>query len=377
PKTLVVVFQRGGCDGLNTVIPYGDGDYYSLRPSIGVPAPSGAAGSAIDLNGFFGLHPALGALKPVYDAGDLAVLPATHYPGATRSHFDGQNNIEGAGEDIDFGWLNRYLEQTAGTGLRAVGIGGSLPRALKGNEVVSVFSNIGNFSLGLPPDEEQFILERISAVYGQTADPSKRYRELLHTVGRTVVNDLALIEGIQDPNQYQPANGAVYPDSTFGRQLRETAQLIKEGLGLEVASLGIGGWDTHDNQGGAQGRQATRHGDFASGLAAFYTDLGSQMNDVLVLTMTEFGRTAAENGSFGTDHGHAATWLALGRSLNGGVFGTWPGLQEAQLVNGRYLNHSIDFRDVYAEIMQNHMGASAGALSAIIPGYTPQPVGLV
>ncbi|MCH9673123.1 MAG: DUF1501 domain-containing protein, partial [Gammaproteobacteria bacterium] len=296
PKILIVVFQRGGCDGLNTVVPYGDGEYYNLRPSIRILPPSANAQSAIDLDGFFGLHPGLAPFKPLYDSGVLAVMPATHYPDASRSHFDGQDNLESGGTEPEFGWLNRYLEVSSGAGMRAIGVGGSLPHALKGNEVVSVFDNLTSFTLDLPPDEEQFILQRIAAVYGQTADPTKRYRELLHTVGRTVVNDLATINSIADPNSYQPEFGANYPGTRFGRQLRQTAQLIKEGLGLEVASLGLGGWDTHDGQGGAAGRQADLHADFAGSIAAFYQDLGARTSDVVILTMTEFGRTARENG---------------------------------------------------------------------------------
>ena len=194
--------------------------------------------------------------------------------------------------------------------------------------------------------------------------------------GRVLINDLTVLSGV-DPSRYVPANGAAYPNSGFGSQLRQIAQLIKSDLGLEVASLSIGGWDTHSGQGGGQanGQQAGRHADFANGLGAFYRDLGTRMNDVVVVTMTEFGRTAAENDSNGTDHGHASSWFVIGGNVNGGVYGTWPGLMTAQLNDGRYLEHSIDFRDVMGEVLTRHMGNSS--LGVLIPSHTFRPVGFL
>jgi uncharacterized protein (DUF1501 family) len=372
-KTLVVVFQRGGCDGLNTVVPYGDGEYYVLRPTIGIAPPSGGdPASAIDLDGFFGLHPGLADLKPVFDDGDMAVFPTAHYPEASRSHFTGQEWIEsGAPVDDTDGWLNRHLvSAAASTGeLRGVGIGSSLPHALRGDAVVSVFNNLADFTLDLPAAEEQFILDRLFPVYGQTPDPAKLNHELVHRFGRVVINDLSVVAGI-DVDGYEPAPGASYPNTTFGRQMRQTAQLIKEGVGLEVATLGIGGWDNHSDQGGGDlgGRQARRFVDFAGGIAAMYHDLGSLMDDVVILTMTEFGRTAKENGSFGTDHGNAASWFAVSRSVKGGVYGVWPGLQEADLYRERYLAHTVDFRDIMGEVLSTHLGNTD--LGFLLPGHT-------
>jgi uncharacterized protein (DUF1501 family) len=373
--TLVVIFQRGGCDGLNTVVPFGDPNYQGLRPGIGIAPPNPSnPNSAVNLDGFFGLHPRLSALEAIWTAGDLAVFPAAHYPSASRSHFDGQRNIESAANanNID-GWLNRHfvtLPQPAA--LRAVGFESSLPHSLRGQEIVSSFTGIANFTLGLSQQDEQELLTEINRVYSQQPDSSKAYRDLVTGFGRVLVNDLAVLSGI-DTGSYAPENGALYPSSTYGRQLREIAQLVKEDVGLEVAAVSIGGWDTHSSEGGANGSQASRH--LAQGIAALYTDLGSLRDNVVILTMTEFGRTALENASGGTDHGNAAAWFAAGGRINGGIYGPWPGLRTQDLVNGRYLNHSVDFRDIMADILTTFLGNQNTA--TVIPGHTPQPLGLI
>lgn len=383
-KTLVVVFQRGGCDGLNTVVPYGDDEYYKLRPTIAIAPPNaGDPEAAIPLSDrihadFFGLHPALAAFDSIYQAGDLAVMPTVHYPEASRSHFDGQAFIESADtlKTAD-GWLNRHLSTSAvAADLRAVGFGGALPQALKGPEIVSAFNNLTHFDLGLPEAEADTLLQNLGPIYGQVPDLRVPYQEPLHEFGRVLVHDLDVVRQIT-ALPYAPANGAVYPNSGLGTQMRQTAQLIKAGVGLEIAALSIGGWDTHGNQGGGNtdGVQARRFADFAGSLAAFYDDLGSLMQDVLVLTMTEFGRTAKENGSRDTDHGNAATWLAMGGAVTGGIYGAWPGLREEQLYRGRYLSHTIDYRDVLGEVLTKHLGN--GALNFLLPGHAYQPVGFL
>lgn len=379
-KTVVLIFQRGGCDGLNVVVPYGEDEYYNLRPTIGIAPPSaGDPESAIDLDGFFGLHPALASLQGIYNSGDLAVLPAVHYPQASRSHFDSQHYIESAIKASGYdGWLNRHLGTAPQSAeLRAVGFGNDLPQSLRGNEVVSSFSSIANFNLGLSPSEEAELLPRLAEVYGQPAG-SQPYASLIHDFGRTTLNDLSVVNALV-AGGYTPANGAVYPNSSYGRQLRETAQMIKQGTGLEVATLSIGGWDTHSRQGGgeANGSQARRLREFAEGINAFYTDLGPAMADVILMTMTEFGRTSRENGSMGTDHGNASSWFVAGSGINGGVYtgGGWPGLAEAQLNNGRYLEMSVDYRDLYAEVLTGHLANNN--VASVIPGYTPSPVGIL
>jgi len=378
-KTIVVIFQRGGCDGLNTVVPYGDPSYAGLRPTIGIAPPNPAnPQSAIDLDGFFGLHPGLAALAPLWANGHLAVLPAVHYPNASQSHFDGQLYVESAAVSKTVGgWLNRHIVAVPqDAALRAVGFGSELPDALRGQAIVSAFNDITDFALGLPFDEEQALLTDLSRIYSQAPDTTKAYRALVQNNGRVIINDLAVLSEI-DPRSYVPANGAVYPSSGYGTQLRQIAQLIKVGLGLEIAALSIGGWDTHSDQGGGQttGQQSRRHQDFARGIAALYTDLGPMMQDVVILTMTEFGRTAQENNSRGTDHGHASAWFAVGHGVRGGVYGTWPGLARSQMVSGRYLNHSIDFRNVMGDVLTRHMGDTN--LGVLLPNHTYAPVGFM
>ncbi len=378
-KSLIAIFQRGGCDGLNTVVPYGDPNYAALRPTIRIlpPSPTNAA-SAVDLDGFFGLHPGLAALRPLYLNGDLAVLPAVQYPNASQSHFDGQLFIEHGAVDKDVdGWLNRHLVTLPQPAtLRGVGFGSELPDALRGQAIVSAFNDITDFTLGLPQAQEDPLLADLSRVYSQQPDSAKAYRDLVQQNGRVIINDLAVLSGI-NPSSYVPANGALYPSSGFGTQLRQIAQLLKAGLGLEVAALSIGGWDTHSDQGGGQtnGQQASRHRDFANGIAALHTDLGALMQDVVIVTMTEFGRTSQENASRGTDHGHASAWFVAGGAVRGGVYGTWPGLAPSQLNDQRYLEHSIDFRDVMGELLTRHMGNTQ--LGALLPDHTFQAVGFL
>ena len=378
-RTLVVIFQRGGCDGLNTVVPFGDPHYPYLRPDIGIAAPqAGNALAAIDLDGFFGLHPALAPLASLFAAGDLAVFPAVHYPDGSRSHFDGQRFIESAAKASDLdGWLNRHLvtlPQPAA--LRAVAFEAPLPHALRGHEIVSSFTNVANFTLGLSPQDEEELLTELGRVYSQQPDSSKAYRDLIAGSGRVMMNDLAVLSGI-DTAGYRPENGAVYPATPFGTQLRQIAQLIKEDLGLEVATVSTAGWDTHSDQGGAAGagHHATCLRELAEGIAALHADLGARRDSVLILTMTEFGRTALQNASFGTDHGHASAWFAAGGSVNGGIYGAWPGLRVENLVQGRYLAHTVDFRDVLAEVLTAHLGNPSTA--AVIPGYSPQALGFI
>lgn len=384
-RVLVVIFQRGGCDGLNTVVPYGDPDYYALRPTIAVPPPDAAdPTAALALSGFgapaglFGLHPGLAPLLRIWNDGRLAVLPATHYPNASQSHFDGQENIESAHDPgtVD-GWLNRHLVSLPRpAALRAVSFGDELAHALRGDLVVSSFNDIASFRLGLTADQEQALLTDLSRVYSQASDNGKAYRGLVLGTGRAVVNDLAVLSGI-DPAGYQPAGGAAYPNSTYGRQLRQIAQLIKSDVGLEVAALSTGGWDTHSNQGAGEsgGQQARRHQDFAAGIAALYVDLGARIADVTILTMTEFGRTSAENGSAGTDHGNASSWFVAGGDVRGGIYGAWPGLAGDELSRGRYLAHTVDYRDVLGDVLTRHLGSTD--LARILPGHAYQPVGLI
>jgi uncharacterized protein (DUF1501 family) len=318
-------------------------------------------------------------MQPIWLAGQLAVIPATHNTNASQSHFDGQENIESgaAGATLD-GWLNRHLVALPRpAALRAVGFGEQLPHALRGPLIVSALNDLASFTASLSPADDAALLADLSRLYSQSPDNGRAYRALVVEHGRAVLNDLAVLSGI-DSGSYAPANGALYPNSTYGRQLRHVAQLIKADLGLEIAALSLGGWDTHANQGGgeATGQQARRHQDFAAGIGALVADLGpTRMRDVTILTMTEFGRSAGDNVSGGTDHGHASTWFVAGGSVRGGIYGAWPGLSPQTLRRGRYLDHRIDFRDLMGDVLVHHLNSPN--LATILPGHSYQPVGVM
>jgi len=385
--TLVVIFQRGGCDGLNTVVPFADTEYYNLRPTIGIAEPNpNDPSSALLLDDplgnhvdFFGLHPSLSALNSIYAAGDMAVMPAVHYPNNSHSHFASQDFIETGAQDRTLdGWLNRHLATVqANAQLQAVHFGSSLSKALRGDVPVQSFSFINNFNLGLGSQDETMLTNTVLPVYNATPQNPSEYQQLVHQYGQVLFNNLSVANSI-DTGSYVPENGAVYPGSSYGRRLRETAQLIKSDVGLELVTVDIGGWDTHSGQGGAEtgGRQSRRFREFAGGINALYTDLGERMDDVIILTMTEFGRTAKENGSAGTDHGNASAWFMVGRNINNGIHGAWPGLGSTELARGRFLDFSINYRDVMGDILIGHMGHTPAEVASLLPNHTYQPVGL-
>ncbi len=364
-KTLVVIFQRGGCDGLNVVVPHGEDEYYRLRPDIAIARPGAGLGAALDLDGFFGLHPAMASLHAIYQQGHLAVLPTVHYHNGNRSHFSSQDFIEsgvGGLKTVD-GWLNRYLALTgqASNDLRAVSFGG-LAHALKGNIPVTSIDSIGAPITGI----DNAVLNQLADIYRQPVNSALKARALLKQHGELALDNLFLLDQYQD-QAYSPANAAVYPDTAYGKQLKDIARLVKNRAGLEVAAVSLNGWDNHANQGGAQGAQAARLQEFSDGIGALYQDLGAAyMNDVVILTMTEFGRTVQQNASKGTDHGNASSWFVIGQQVNGGIYGQWPGLSPEQLYQGRYLAHTTDFADIFAEILVRHFNYTSG-LSAVLP----------
>ena len=382
-KILVAIFQRGAVDGLNMVVPFAEKEYYSMRPTIAIPEPqanaaTGSDSSAIDLDGFFGLHPGLAQIKPLYDAKQLAVIHAVGSPSNTRSHFDAQDYMETATPDVKStrdGWLNRYLmarPETDATPFRAVAVAPRMPRTLSGRASSLVVEEIRNFRLlGRPdplpfqpatPAAEELAFEEM---YASSQDPlfSRAAAETFEAI-RTLRHIGA--------EPYQPANGAEYPHGKLGQDLQQVAQLIKADVGLEVAFSNVGGWDNHVNEGGVEGQLANNLKELGDALAAFHKDLGDRMEDVVVLTMSEFGRTARENGNRGTDHGHANAMFVLGGPVKGGkVYGDWPGLKPGQLNQDRDLAMTTDFRDVFAEIVVRHLGAeNAGT---VFPGFTVVP----
>ncbi|MGI9141320.1 MAG: DUF1501 domain-containing protein [Gemmatimonadaceae bacterium] len=367
-KTLICLFQRGAADALNLVVPHGEQAYYALRPSIAIPRPSArAAGAALDLDGFFGLHPALAPLKPLYDRKLLAPIHAVGSPSATRSHFDAQDYMETATPDrkgTPNGWLNRLLavegtcdECKVQSAFRGVSMSAQTPRSMQGAAETVAMSSIEQFTIRAAGGQA----ERLEALYRTGS------ADLVHGAGREMFEAVAMLRAA-DPQRYQPRNGAEYPRTEFGRRLLQIAQLIKADVGMEIAFADIGGWDTHVNQGGSTGQLANRLGDFARSIAALVTDLGDKMDDVLILTMSEFGRMARENGNRGTDHGHAGAMFAIGTTINGGkVHGRWPGLEREQLYEQRDLALTTDFRAVFAEVASGHLGASG--LDTVFPGY--------
>jgi uncharacterized protein (DUF1501 family) len=363
-KILVAIFQRGAMDGLNVVVPHGEAAYYELRPNLAIPRPDGTMDSAIDLDGFFGLHPSLQPLKSVYDAGHLAIVHAAGSPDPTRSHFDAQDYMEsgtpGRKATTD-GWLNRALP--AGkkpSPVRAVSLGTALPRALRGRNEAVAINNLNDFQVRDPRGAITF-----ESMYADTLD------KVLNGTGRETFDAVKLMQSVQKQS-YTPAGGARYPNGKLGQNLQQIARLIKADVGLEVAFTDVGGWDTHVNEVGVRstaGQLANLLTDFGQALAAFYTDLGDRMADVCVITMSEFGRTARENGTRGTDHGHANVMFALGAGIRGGkVYGDWPGLAREQLYDERDLNLTTDFRDVLAEMATRHLGNSQ--ITNIFPGYS-------
>jgi uncharacterized protein (DUF1501 family) len=368
-KTLVCLFQRGAADGLNVVVPHGESAYYDMRPTIAVARPGQAAG-AIDLDGFFGLHPSLAPLKPLWDQKLLAPIHAVGSPSTSRSHFDAQDFMETGTPDVKGtpdGWLNRLLavegtcQQCQAAPFRAIAMTPQTPRILEGPAETIAMNSLGEFSVRATGSEA----ERLEALYRTGS------ADLVHGAGQEMFDAVKLLKSA-NPQQYAPRNNATYPKTQFGQRLMQIAQLIKSNVGLEVAFADVGGWDTHVNQGNGTGQLAGRLDDFAKSLAAFTQDLGDQMNDVLVLTMSEFGRTARENGNRGTDHGHATAFFALGGGVKGGkVYGKWPGLAPEQLNEGRDLKLTTDFRTVFSEVAVKHLGASR--VEKIFPGYTGGP----
>jgi uncharacterized protein (DUF1501 family) len=371
-KILVAIFQRGAMDGLNVVIPYGEAAYYDLRPNLAIPRPDGSPDSAIDLDGCFGLHPSLQPLKPIYDAGHLAIIQAAGSPDPTRSHFDAQDYMESGTpgtKSTSDGWLNRALtRERRGSPVGAVGIGDEIPRALRGsNEAVAVAS-VDSFQVRNPKGASAF-----ESMYADTHD------KILNGTGRQTFKAVKLMQSVQK-RAYTPANGARYPEGKFGQELMQISRLIKADVGLEVAFTDVRGWDHHVNEVGAKptvGQLANLLTQFGQGLAAFYTDLGDRMADVSVVTMSEFGRTAKENGARGTDHGHANVMFAFGGGVKGGkIYGDWPGLEREQLYEERDLDVTTDFRDVLGELVSRHLGNQR--IADVFPGYDqPKFRGLV
>jgi uncharacterized protein (DUF1501 family) len=367
PKRLVVIFQRGAADGLNIVVPHAERAYYAMRPSINIPR-----NQVIDLDGFFGLHPATSSFQPLWKQRHLAIVHAAGSPDPTRSHFDAQDFMESGTPGLkatNDGWLNRTLHSLPASAdksaFRAIALGPALPRILTGAEPAVAVNNINDFGVGGRNPNATPIANTFEAMYDQSVD------SVLHGTGHETFDAVKMLKAA-DPAKYKPAPGADYPRGRFGDSLKQLAQLIKADLGVQVAFADIGGWDHHVNEGSTQGQIANVLRDFSQSLAALWTDLGDLAEDTVIITMSEFGRTVRENGNRGTDHGHANVMFIMGGPVKGGkVYGQWPGLDQSQLYEGRDLAVTTDFRRVLGEAVARHLGNPR--VDQVFPGFENAP----
>jgi uncharacterized protein (DUF1501 family) len=366
-KRLVVIFQRGAADGLNIIVPHGEPNYYTLRPTIAIPKRQ-----VIDLDGFFGLHPAMGALQPIWNAGHLAIVHAAGSPDSTRSHFDAQDFMESGTPGVkttEDGWLNRALVALAArehneqksAPFRAVALATSMPRILSGSAPALAVGNVNDFGVAPHNTQAQPLANAFESMYEGSLDA------VLHGTAKETFDAVKMLKAA-DPAKYHPAAGVSYPKGRFADALKQTAQLMKADLGVQVAFTDIGGWDHHVNEGAGEGQLASLLKEFSGSLAAFWLDLGALAEETVLVTMTEFGRTARENGDRGTDHGHASVMFVMGGAVRGGkTYGRWPGLAHEQLYEQRDLALTTDFRQVLAEAVARQLGNTN--IETIFPGF--------
>jgi uncharacterized protein (DUF1501 family) len=368
-RRLVVIFQRGAADGLNIVVPYSERAYYRLRPNIAIPREQ-----VIDLDDHFGLHPSLAGFQSLFEQKHLAIINAVGSPDPTRSHFDAQDYMESGTPGIkstEDGWLNRAISSTllsasqSSSPFRGIALGPTLPRALSGSAPAVAVSNIDQFGVAGNSPASQPLSTTFEAMYSQSVDT------VLHGTAQETFDAVKMLRSI-NPSQYRPAAGVMYPRGRFASSLRQCAQLIKANVGVQVAFVDIGGWDNHVNEGSTQGQLANLLSEFSQSISAFWRDLETFADNTMILSMTEFGRTAHENGNRGTDHGHGSVMFALGGTVRGGrILGSWPGLEEYQLHDGRDLNVTTDFRHVVGEAVSNHLGNDN--LKAVFPAFDNSP----
>lgn len=371
--TLVCVFLRGGADGLNMIVPHGDDSYYSHRPTIGIARPDDNSTPlrTLDLDGFFGLHPSLQPLHSIYQGGQMAFVQATGSPDDTRSHFEAMALMERGAAARDYtGWIARHLaslDTGSDSALRAIGIGDMLPASLSGAVSATALQSIADYHLQGRDERVGEMQSLLHSLYSQDED-------MLSAVASQTFAAIEVLNRI-DTTSYQP-RGRAYPEQDFGRAMQTIAQLIKADVGVEVACVDLGGWDTHIVQGGSEGLMANLMTDLAGGLAAFHEDLQDKAGSVTVVVMSEFGRRLQENSSLGTDHGHGNMMMLMGGGVSGGrVYGRWPGLAPEQLTGPGDLQITTDYRDVLGEILHKRLNNPNPA--DVFPGWTVNEVGLV
>ncbi len=376
-KVLVTIFQRGAMDALAAVPPIADVSLKTLRPRLHMSAGRSGGGDAVhDLGVGFGLHPAFGELLPLWRDRRLAVVHAVGSPDPTRSHFDAQDYMESGTpgrKGTPDGWLNRVAGELGhdATPFRAVAMTAALPRSLYGDHPALAVTDLSSFKVDLPGSRlgSQAAGEGFEALYEQTS------QDLLRATAHETFEAVDTLEKL-DVRRYRPASGARYPRSPLADSLKQIAFLIKSDVGLEVAFAESGGWDTHVQQGAANGSFARRAADLSRSIAAFWHDLGAYRDDVTLMTMTEFGRTVAENGSGGTDHGHGSCLFVLGNAVDGGkVHGRFPGLDRDVLYEGRDLPVTTDFRAVFSEVATRHLRLSDDA--GLFPGWSGERIPLI
>jgi uncharacterized protein (DUF1501 family) len=379
--TLVIIFLRGGADTLNLLVPYQDKQYYVTRPNLAIPAPARSGtitGAALKLTDFYGFHPKLKPLVPVFREGRLGIVQAVGTDNTSGSHFEAQDQMEHGesfGHSTDGGWLGRFLRtrttanHIAPTPLSAVAIGTAVPESLRGAPAASAITSVDEIRLTTPTGDTTLVSAALSKMYSTPVD-------ILSEAGKDTLSLLKKVEKLQQ-NQYKPAGSIEYPDTSFGKGLREIARLVKANVGLEVACVDLGNWDTHFFQGTADGLQAGNIDQLAKGLAAFDGDLHGYHDRVTTLVMTEFGRRTYENASLGTDHGRGFALFAMGGRVNGGkVHGEWPGLEEQDedILGPSGLPVLFDYRSVLSEVLSSVLGMHD--TTSVFPQFKPQKVGL-
>lgn len=374
-KVLVCIFQRGAMDGLMAVSPFTDANLKSLRPTLFM-SPLQTQGGMMDLDGQFGLHPSLNSLSAFFKEQRMAIVHGVGSPNNTRSHFDAQDFMESGtpfNKGTNSGWLNRAVGLTGheATPFSAVSLTSALPRSLYGDREALAISNLQDFAIQMQgnPMAGNMAAKSFESLYDQTSN------QLLNKTGKESFEAMKILKS-NDIKNYQPANGAVYPNSPLGNSLKQIATLIKMDVGVEVAFAESGGWDTHFNQGTVNGAFARNLRDFSDSIAAFWTDMGQYQDEVTVMTMTEFGRTAHQNGTGGTDHGRASCLFVLGNDVQGGkVYHNIKSLAKADLEDGRDLPVSTDFRAVFSAVAKGHLQLNQS--KGLFPGWEGKDVGIM
>lgn len=384
-KTLVAIFMRGAADGLNIVVPFGDKHYRDRRPTLAIQPPRKGDngniqfnGGSIDLDGNFALNGALQPLKSLWDQKRLAIVEATGSPDPSRSHFDAQDAMESGtpGKTGGDGWLNRALPAAEGSsGLRAVALGNQVPRTLRGENEAVAIANLQQFNVG-----NQDAASILQSMYSTAPDAS------LGRAGKDAFDAMKIVQSLGPMNQPAPTppagpiGGPNAPPPSYqqggdlGRNLQQLARLIKAEAGVEAVFASVDGWDHHQNE---NQQLANLLRQFSNAVVAFSNDMGDRMEDIVLVTMSEFGRTVEENGDAGTDHGHGSLMMVMGGPVQGGkVYGTWPGLEKEQLFEGRDLAVTIDYRAVLSELVRGHLGQKD--IAKVFPGFQPgDPLGLL